>query len=72
MQEESCTYCGHALLDLAVRAEAGRSRVSCTLRVEKTLCWLFRSSKRFSSRNVASGTSALLTRRGAASLFRRA
>ncbi|HTU01705.1 MAG TPA: hypothetical protein VMG58_07800 [Candidatus Sulfotelmatobacter sp.] len=36
LQEESCTYCGHPLLDLVIRAEAGRSKASPIFRVEKT------------------------------------
>ena len=54
-----------------VRAPRRAAPVPRTLR-NRRLCWLFRSSKSFSSTNVASGTSALLTRRAAASLFRRA
>ena len=36
VQEESCTHCGHRLLDLIVRAEAGVPGVSSSFRVDKT------------------------------------
>jgi len=35
VEEESCTYCGHSLLDMVMNAQARRSKVSPTCPVEK-------------------------------------